>query len=364
MYKEFYKFKKNPFQLAPDSDFLFASDKHVKALTYIKYGLYEKLGFILLTGEIGSGKTIAIHSLAKDLGEEFHAALVLNTSVDADELLPMIAREYGIETNGKGKAGVIDSLNRFLIRRHEEEKCVLLIVDEAQNLSLQSLEAIRMLSNFQSGTQQLLQIMLVGQPELLTMLQKQELKQFSQRIAVHYHLTALDKEETSLYIRHRLKIAGGEPKLFTSAAEDKIYEFSGGIPRLINLLCQAALVYGFADEEKKISQDIIQEIKNDNMTIGINSSSDPSDSKLTGNRDMQNDLNLENRVGVLEEELAGLKKKITGYIKNVDSEISESFSRQMAKLKQELAQEKNRYARLVQEYRLLKQKYEKVVKKR
>lgn len=341
---------------------MYASVKHTKALTYIEYGLNENLGFMVLSGEVGSGKTITIHFLAKQLSEKFKAALILNTNVDVDQLLYMILREYGLETVNKDKANLIETLNVFLVKNYSEGKRVVLIIDEAQNLSLKALEEVRMLSNLQSGSHQLLQIMLVGQPELLSMLKKPELRQLNQRVAVHYHLTALDKEETELYIKHRLKIAGASINLFTPAAADKIYEFSGGIPRLINLICQAALVYGFADEAKRISQDIIQQIKDDNLTIGIDSEPEALSGQSKNVQKLSGDSSLEARVHSLEKEIVNLKKDLSDHTKNLEPEADETESPQAGQLKQELAQERNRNARLIQEYKLLKQKYDKLLR--
>ena len=251
MYEQFYGFKEKPFQITPNPAFLYRSSKHDTALTYLEYGLTENVGFILLTGEIGSGKTTLVQYILGRLESDIEAAVIFNTNVSAEELLALILEEFEIPRPAGGKADVLTALNGFLVERYARRKRVLLIIDEGQNLSDQALEEVRMLSNLQSDDQSLLQIMLVGQPELIAKLKKPSMRQFSQRIAASYHLTGLDREETEKYIAHRLQKAGGQPDLFTPAAVDIIYKLSGGIPRAINLVCQAALVYGFAEGAAK-----------------------------------------------------------------------------------------------------------------
>ena len=268
MYEQFYGFKEKPFQITPNPAFLYRSSKHDTALTYLEYGLTENVGFILLTGEIGSGKTTLVQYILGRLESDIEAAVIFNTNVSAEELLALILEEFEIPRPAGGKADVLTALNGFLIERYARRKRVLLVIDEGQNLSDQALEEVRMLSNLQSEDQSLLQIMLVGQPELITKLKQPSMRQFSQRIAASYHLTGLDREETEKYIAHRLQKAGGQPDLFTPAAVDIIFKLSGGIPRAINLVCQAALVYGFAEDAQKIGQDTIHQISKDNLGIG------------------------------------------------------------------------------------------------
>ena len=225
--------------------------------------------FILLTGEIGSGKTTLVQYITGRLEPDIEAAVIFNTYVSAEELLTLILEEFEITRPQGGKADLLTALNGFLVDRYSHRKRVLLIIDEGQNLSDQALEEVRMLSNLQSDDQSLLQIMLVGQPELITKLKQPSMRQFSQRIAASYHLTGLDREETGSYIAHRLSKAGANPQLFTPAALDIIYTLSGGIPRAINLVCQAALVYGFAEGAQKIGQDTIRQISRDNLGVGV-----------------------------------------------------------------------------------------------
>jgi len=268
MYAQFYGFREKPFQLVPNPAFLYKSGRHLKALTYLEYGIKERVGFILLTGEVGSGKTTLIQYLLSRMGPRFDAAVIFNTHVNTDELLAMIMSEFELVATGN-RASDFETLNLFLIDCYQSRKQAFLIIDEAQNLSSEALEEVRMLSNLHSESHALLQIMLVGQPKLMNKLTQPAMRQFTQRIAVNYHLTGISREETAKYIAHRLKKAGGNPELFTPAAVDLIFEMSAGIPRVINLACQAALVYGFADQAQMIGQDIVRQIKRDNLGIGF-----------------------------------------------------------------------------------------------
>ena len=277
MYEQFYSLREKPFQIVPNPAFLYRSPKHETALTYLEYGVAENVGFILLTGEIGSGKTTLVQYLLSRMDASIEAAVVFNTTVTAEELLSLIMEEFNLPRATGDKASNLNVLNQFLIDRYARHKRVLLVIDEAQNLSEQALEEVRMLSNLQSDDQNLLQIVLVGQPELASKLKKPSLRQFAQRIAASYHLIALDRNETGEYVAFRLQKAGGRGDLFTPAALDVVFELSGGVPRAINLACQAALVYGFAEGAHQISQDIIRQISRDNLGIGLVASAPPAE---------------------------------------------------------------------------------------
>lgn len=269
MYEEYYHFRQKPFQLTPDPSFLYKSEKHRKALAYLEYGLSENVNIIVLTGEVGSGKTTTARYILNQLADKRDPAMISNTNLSADQLLRMIQHAFGIAGENVDKAAVIDAIHRHLLGCHESGRHALLVIDEAQNLGADVLEELRLLSNFQKDQFALLQIMLVGQPELLQTLRKPNMRQFSQRVAAHYHLTALGREETEEYIDYRVRTAGGDEDLFTSAAVDMIFAQSRGIPRSINLLCDAALVYGFVDEARHINQDVIREIIDDRLGVGI-----------------------------------------------------------------------------------------------
>lgn len=268
MYEKFYGFKEKPFQVVPNLDYLYLSDKHRNALTYLQYGLTENMGFIMLTGEIGSGKTTLIQYLLNRLDSDAEVAFIFNTNGSPDQLLGLILNGFKLSPK-KGRAATLDVINQFLIQKHSEQKQVLIILDEAQNLTAEALEEVRMLSNLQTENQAFLQIMLVGEPELIDKIKNNKLRQFTKRIAVHYHLTGLDRKETGKYIDFRLQKAGGVPDLFTSEAIDTIYRITRGIPRSINLLCQAALVYGYAAETRRIGNMFIEQITRDKIGIGL-----------------------------------------------------------------------------------------------
>jgi general secretion pathway protein A len=269
MYEEFYHFRQKPFQLTPDPAFLYKSEKHRKALSYLEYGLAENVNIIVLTGEVGSGKTTTARYILNQLADQLDPAMITNTNLSADQMLRMVHHAFGIPGEKMDKAAVIDAIHRHLLNRHESGRHALLVIDEAQNLDADVLEELRLLSNFQKDQFALLQIMLVGQPELLRTLRKPGMRQFSQRVAVHYHLTALSNGEIAGYIDYRVRTAGGDSGLFTPAAVDMIFAQSKGIPRSINLLCDAALVYGFVDAARNITQDVIRDIINDRLGVGI-----------------------------------------------------------------------------------------------
>jgi general secretion pathway protein A len=263
MYEKFYGLSEKPFHIVPNPHFLYLSAKHQHALTYLEYGIREGMGFILLTGEIGTGKTTLIRHMLNQIEAEIEVAVIFNTNVSANQLLSLILQEFELEADGADKARNLDRIYQFLIQKYAKRSRVLLIIDEAQNLSDEVLEEVRMLSNLQADDTLLLQIMLVGQPELKAKLKRPGLAQLTQRIAVNYHLMPLNREETGVYIASRLEKVGGDPGLFSPAAIDEIYRASNGTPRSINLLCDSALVYGFADELQKIDKDILLQVLED-----------------------------------------------------------------------------------------------------
>ena len=264
MYENFYGLSERPFRILPDPDFLYLSSKHRLALVYLNYGLMNQAGFIVITGEIGTGKTTLIRTLLRKIDPETQVASIFNTSIIPEQFLEMVLREFEISFSGRGKTEYLDRLHHFLIEEYRQRHRVVLIVDEAQNLSLETLEEIRLISNLQTEKEHLVQIILVGQPNLRTKLAHPRLAQFAQRISVHYHLVPLERPETESYVAHRLKVSGfNGSALFSPAALDLIFEASGGTPRIINIICDAALVYGFADELKAIDRDTIEQVIED-----------------------------------------------------------------------------------------------------
>jgi general secretion pathway protein A len=241
----------------PNPDYLYFTPKHKNALSCLEYGLNDNVGFILLTGEIGSGKTTLIRYLLNNIDAGIVPSVIFNTNVTAEEFFIFVMQSFDLKYSLKDKAKNLELLYKFMLEQYVEGNQVLLIIDEAQNLSDATLEEIRMLSNFQSEDRLLLQIILVGQPELRARFKNPSLSQFRQRIAVNYHLQALTQKETKVYITFRMKKAGGRVNIFTADAMDLIYRASRGIPRTINLLCDSALVYGFAEEVTEIDTQIV-----------------------------------------------------------------------------------------------------------
>jgi general secretion pathway protein A len=249
MYENFYGLSGKPFSLLPDADFMFLSTNHRHAVNLLEYGMLTKAGFIVISGDVGAGKTIIIRRYLKSVAQDVTVGLITNPSATLGRLLGWIAMAFEIPDDGKqDNVMLYNRFVEFLLAQYAKGKRAILIIDEAQNLDAAMLEELRMLSNVNNEKDQLLQIVLVGQPELLDKLRKPELRQFVQRIAVHYHLEPLMPPETSAYIHHRLNVVGGSPALFDATACAAVHYFTGGVPRLINLLCDQALVYGFSED--------------------------------------------------------------------------------------------------------------------
>lgn len=261
MYEEYFNFATKPFDLLPNPDLLFLSNSHGKALSYLRYGIQERAGFILLSGEVGAGKTTLIRELVKRHLDNVTLAKVFNTRADSLQLLTMINDDFGLETEGRSKATLIRDLNEFLIDQYAAGKRAVLIIDEAQNLSVDLLEEIRLLSNLETDGGKLLQIVLVGQPELRDKLNSPELLQLRQRIQIGCHLKPLNREEISEYIHYRMEGAGNrEAVSFADDAMDEIHSLSRGIPRLVNILCDYLLIDAFANERRDVTLVDVTEI--------------------------------------------------------------------------------------------------------
>ena len=269
MYESFYGLRERPFSLLPDPSFLYLGHKHRVALTMLQYGLMSNAGFTIITGEIGSGKTTLIRQILNELGRDVTVGLITNTHQSFGELLQWVLMAFGLEHRGKEKVERYENFINFTIAEYAKGKRTVLIIDEAQNLSVDTLEELRMLSNVNSDKNQILQLIMVGQPELRTMLQLPQLKQFAQRVSVSHHLDALSSEETCQYIRHRIAVAGGDPELFGEKACALIWFHSRGVPRVINTLCDMALVYGYAAQEKVIDADLIKDVVRDRKKGGL-----------------------------------------------------------------------------------------------
>jgi general secretion pathway protein A len=257
MYLDFHGFREKPFNLTPDPRFVFLSKTHKEAFAHLLYGVHHRVGFIGLTGEVGSGKTTVLRALLGQLDPEHHrTALIFNPCLSAPELLQNINREFGIPTPSNS-LGPLDALNQFLIQQNTEGRTVVLIIDEAQNLEAPVLEQIRLISNLETDREKLIQIVLSGQPELAQILKRNEMRQLSQRIVVRYHLQPMDFEDTVHYINHRLEVAGGRNgPLFSKGALKRIYGYSQGLPRLVNAACDRALMTGYSRDAARISSRI------------------------------------------------------------------------------------------------------------
>lgn len=261
MYERFYDLRERPFALSPDPDYLYPSRVHREALDYLRYGLESHAGFVVITGEIGSGKTTLLQTLLRGVDNQTTVARIVNTMLEPRELLETIMIDFGLEPAGKSKPLLLRDLAQYLVDQRLAGRMVLLVIDEAQNLSLGALEELRMLSNLETEKSKLLQVVLVGQPNLREKLAATELEQLRQRITVSYHLQPLDAEETANYINHRLrKAAIGSPLEFPRDATDAIHARSRGVPRIINVICDAALVFGYAEERRTMNLDLVQEV--------------------------------------------------------------------------------------------------------
>lgn len=259
MYLDFYKLNEKPFSVTADPNFLYFSKKHREAISHMQYGIEERMGFLEITGEIGTGKTTLCKALLNSLDEHTKTAFILNSNLSEIQLLQAIVQDFGIQVKKNNKITMLNELNKFLLEQLKRNNNAVLIIDEAQNLKPSLLEQVRLLSNLETEKEKLLQIILVGQPELRDKLASSELAQLRQRIAVRYHILPLDKTESSGYITHRLTVAGAKDRnFFMQDAIDEIFRFSRGIPRLINIICDKGLLAGFTAEKKTIDAGIIK----------------------------------------------------------------------------------------------------------
>ena len=329
MYESFYGLKEKPFNLLPDPEYLFMSQGHENTYTHLEYAILENKGFVVITGEIGSGKTTLINFLLERIGEDINIGLINNTYVRPTQLIKMICKEYELEVEGMDKTEMIDVFHGFLLKQFAERRRVVLIIDEAQNLSSETMEEIRMLSNLESEKHHLLQMILVGQPELKHKLQRRELSQFAQRVTVSCHLNSLNKEEVDNYIRHRLHVAGAvgtdnsgmrNPDIFNHEAIAAIADYSHGIPRIINIICDTALVYGYADELKVIDEKAIEHVIRAREAGGIFSGIQQEEKEGKSSLPLE-DAGfgpLENRLEEMERRIRLMEDVVGGMVQRVD----------------------------------------------
>ncbi len=261
MYTSFFGLNEKPFSITPDPRYLFMSERHGEALAHLVYGVTESGGFVQLTGEVGTGKTTLVRTLLQNrLPDNADVAVVLNPQISVKEFLATIVEELSVESDVDTDSikSMTDALNAYLLSAHAEGRRVILIVDEAQNLSPNVLEQVRLLTNLETAKQKLLQIILIGQPELRELLARNDLRQLAQRITGRYHLEPLSKKETEAYIRHRLQVAGALSDIFDAAAVRKVFQLSQGIPRLINVICDRALLGAYARELRRVTRSIVR----------------------------------------------------------------------------------------------------------
>jgi general secretion pathway protein A len=261
MYTSFFGLSEKPFAITPDPRYLYLSERHAEALAHLLYGINESGGFIQLTGEVGTGKTTVVRTLLSRVPHHADVAVILNPRVTPVEFLLTICEELGLNLGEADRSSVkqmVDALNRRLLEAHAEGRRIIVLVDEAQNLSIDVLEQVRLLTNLETPTQKLLQIILIGQPELRELLDRTDLRQLAQRITGRYHLKPLSAEETKGYVRHRLRVAGAAEEIFTPAALAEVHRLSMGIPRVINVVCDRALLGAYTEETRKIAAGLVR----------------------------------------------------------------------------------------------------------
>lgn len=329
MYESFYGLKEKAFNLNPDPEYFYMSREHEDAYRHLEYAISESKGFAVITGEVGSGKTTLINYLLYKLELDINIGLITNTNIPASQFLKAICREFEIDVDVREKVDIMEIFQDFLLERYAQNERVLLIIDEAQNISLEAMEEIRMLSNLEAEKSHLIQIILLGQPELKYKLQRNDLKQFAQRVSTHYHINGLNKDEVNNYIRYRLKVGEADNlDIFKKDAIELIYNHSLGIPRIINVICDTALVYGYADGIKIVDKNLIETVIKEREESGIFSKLDlnfnDSSAKtiFEGKAPLFSDNPLQfmgKRMDVLDAKIEGLHEEIRN-LKNLKNE--------------------------------------------
>jgi len=338
MYESYYGFIEKPFQLSPDPRFFFATSHHQRALSYLQYGLDQGEGFIVITGPIGTGKTTIARNLLSSIGDEnIVAAQLVTTKLSPDELLELIAAEFKIPFNNNSKAEVLRSIESFLIQLHQQGKRALLLVDEAQNLPAETIEELRMLSNFQLDDKPLIQSFLLGQEELKDIIQAPNMEQFRQRIIASAHLRPLSVEEVKSYINHRLQQAGCEKEnLFSDDAFERIHQKTLGVPRKINIFVDRLLLFGFLEELDHFSKENINEVAQE-MSIELTGS---LNSQALENTQTNNQVANQQVVVNSSENVENIKEVLREIEEILDGNIKQKIK--MARYVDKLLKQKNR----------------------
>jgi general secretion pathway protein A len=310
MYTSFYGFDQKPFSINPDPESLYLSPDHQEALAHLEYALMSKIGLMMLTGDVGTGKTTILRYTVDHFCDDKQIAAIFQTNVSPKELFRLILSGFGIEVRGDHKDQQLSDLKRFLDIMQQDEQQALVIVDESQGLSDAALEEIRLLTNIQMEYPDAMQILLVGQPEFLERLQSPQWLSLGQRIGINYHLKPLDFAQTCWYIAHRLTRVGGRLKLFSKDALKQIYKSTGGTPRLINLICDAALIYGYGDELKTIKAPLIEKVVDERAGMGLRSGLDALKKSQHGQTEIEAEGPYKERLELIEEALVQIQNQL------------------------------------------------------
>jgi general secretion pathway protein A len=365
MYTDFFGLNRKPFHPVPNPEFFFPAPKYRESLAHIQYGLMEGGGIILLSGEPGCGKTTLIRYLVNQIGDEYVTAVQYHTGVGTGSLLWFMLNEFGLQTDENDHNRAIEIVYRYLNQQHKVGKRVLLIVDEAQNMSHLALEEIRLLTNLQTRDAVLLQVMLAGQAELLSRLELPEFAQISQRVFVNTHLPPLDAEETGGYINSRVQQAGARNPLFTEEAIGRIYEASGGIPRMINMICDSALLFAFSDEIRPVGAPVIERVLEERDGVGMpvqaNKRAKPARAHADRAAATAGNPELEGRLRRMEETLKAIQAELRRQAASPLGTSEGSLDDLVGTLKALLMVERQKSDKLLRENTLLRQKCQRLM---
>ncbi len=308
MYTKFYGLSDKPFNISPDPNYLYRSPNHKKALAHLEYGLLGQVGLTLVTGDVGTGKTTIIRYIVEHYRNDLLVGVIFNTNVSPAEFFSLILSAFNLESAGGRKNEQLDQFKQFLNKQRAEKRKISIIIDEAQGLSDETLEEVRLLSNIQIDYPDVMQIILIGQPELLERILTPRWVSLGQRIGVNFHLESLDEQQSCQYIAHRIEQAGGTQSIFSEAALKLIYKHSNGIPRLINLICDAALVYGYGDDLSAVDAPIIEVVVKERAGIGLKKELGALESRASNKQN--NNGHVEHRLQNLEDELREIKNQL------------------------------------------------------